>query len=108
MEPHTCANQVLPKAPALARVHLGARVFQIVILNEGAELRIPVVVRTADHLPREIGMVPPTARLEIAAAVGEVYSGRLRIVNADATAEIRLKSIEGWNRTLSFNKDSRR
>jgi hypothetical protein len=44
VESDTRANQVLPQIPTIAGVDLGARVNEVVVFDEGAELRGPIII----------------------------------------------------------------
>ena len=44
MEPQTCANQMLAQIATLIGIDLGARIIEVVVFNEGAELRSEIVI----------------------------------------------------------------
>jgi hypothetical protein len=44
MDPNTRAYEMLSQIAILIRVDLGARVIEVVVFNEGAELRGPIVI----------------------------------------------------------------
>src|SRR5207247_3561239 len=66
-------------------------IIEIVVLNEGAELRSPIVVRARDDLPGEIRVTLPAAGAEGAAGGADVGTSGFRIVNAHACPGIRLE-----------------
>ena len=72
MEPQTCANQVLPQIATLVSIDLGARIIEVVVFDEGAELRIPIVVGACDNLPGKVGMICASAGAKAAAGRAEV------------------------------------
>src|SRR6266853_6929064 len=96
MEPHTRANQVLPQIAALISFDLAARIIEVVIFNKGAELGSPIVISAANDLPREVGVTCPPASVDwdnTGHGVHNLDPRRLGIVNANAAAGIRLKSL---------------
>ena len=82
---------MLPQIAILIRIKLGARIIEIVVLNEGAELRSPIVVRARYDLPGEIRVTLPAACAEGAAGGADVGTRGFRIVNAHACPGIRLE-----------------
>jgi len=94
VEPHTRSNQVLSKVPTFARFELSACVIEIVVFDKSAEFRIPIVIRAGDDLPRKIGMACATACAEVAARAMKIESGGFRIVDADTSADVGLKSAK--------------
>ena len=44
MEPQTCANQMLAQIATLIGIDLGARIIEVVVFNESAELRSEIVI----------------------------------------------------------------
>ena len=95
VEPHPGADKVLPQIPTFTRFELGTRVIEIVVFEESAPLRIPIVIRPGNYLPGKIGMACPAARAEVAASAVEIKPSRFRIVNSDTAADVGLESVEG-------------
>ena len=73
METNACAKQVLAKIAVLARIDLRAAVIEIVVLNERAPLGIPVVVRSGNNLPGEVGVAGPAAGAEVSSRTAKVH-----------------------------------
>jgi len=95
MEAQARANQVLPQIATLTGIDLAARIDEVVIFDEGAELRIPIVICACDYLPRKIRVVFPSASVDwdtTGYGVLNLDPGRFGIVNADPAPGIRLKS----------------
>ena len=91
MEPHTRANQVLPQIAALISFDLAARIIEVVVFNEGAELRSPIVIRAGNDLPRQVCVTLTSAGAEATAGGADVDTRGFRVVNADPGAGIRLE-----------------
>ena len=71
VEPQTRANQLLPEIATLIGFDLGARIIEVVVFDEGAELRIPIVICACEHLPREVRVIVPSATVKGAAGSGD-------------------------------------
>src|SRR5438552_3604054 len=113
MEPQTCANQVLAQIATLIGIDLGARIIEVVVFNEGAELRGPIVICACDDLPREVRVTSSSAAVKGATGTGDVDARGFRIVNADPGPGIGLEPSERESRDevphkrASVNKASR-
>ena len=92
MEPQTRANQLLSQIASLVGIDLSARIIEELVFNKCAELRIPIVIRACDYLPRKIRVVFPSASAKGAARSSDVDTRGFGIVTADPAARIRLKS----------------
>ena len=92
MEPQTRANQLLPQIATLIGIDLGACIIEVVLFDEGAELRIPIVVCACDDLPREVRMTSSSAGVKAAAGSADVDTRGFRILNAHTPAP-----TYGWN-----------
>ena len=44
MEPEACADQVLPEIASVIGIDLGAGIIEVVVFDESAHLRSPIVV----------------------------------------------------------------
>src|SRR5947199_9443553 len=95
MEAETRANQLLDQFATLIVVDLCAGIIEVVVLDEGAELGIPIVIRAREYLPGQIGMACASAGAKAAARCAEVETRGFRIVNADPRTGIRLESSKG-------------
>jgi len=91
MEAETRANQLLAQIATLIGVDLCAGIIEVVVLDEGAELGIPIVIRAREYLPGQIGMACASAGAKTAARRAEVETRGFRIVNADPRTGIRLE-----------------
>ncbi len=113
MEPETSANQVLAQIATLTGVDLGARIIEVVILDEGAEFLGPIVVGAGDDLPGEIIVALTSAGAKAATRRAEVETRGFRIINADPRTGIRLESSkreprdEVAHKRTSVNKGGR-
>ena len=113
MEPQTCANQVLSQIATLIGLDLGARIIEVVVFDEGAELGIPIVVCARNHLPRQVRVTLPSAAVKGAARGADVDARGFRIIDAEPTPDIRLESSkresqdEVPHKRTSVNKASR-
>src|SRR5213592_1514484 len=63
---------MLAQIATLAGVDLCAGIIEVVVLDEGAELRIPIVVGACDNLPGKVGMICASAGAKAAAGRAEV------------------------------------
>ena len=95
MESQASADQVLPQVSTLAGFELRACVIEIVIFDKSAELRIPIVIRAGDNLPRKVSMALPAACPEAAASAIKIESGGFRIIDADTGADVGLEPVKG-------------
>src|SRR4029077_13846390 len=96
VEPDTGAHQVLPQIATLIGIDLAARVSEIVVFDKSGELRGPIIICACDHLPRKVRMICPPASVDwdtTGYGVLDLNTCRFGIVNADAAAGIRLKSL---------------
>src|SRR4030095_6707098 len=82
---------MLAQIATLTGVDLSAGIIEVVILDEGAELRSPIVVGAGDDLPGKIAVAFPATGAKAAARCGDVEAGGFRKVNADACAGVWLK-----------------
>jgi hypothetical protein len=90
-DPQTRPNQVLPQIATPIGVDLSAGIIEVVILDEGAELRCPIVVSACDDLPCNVRATLPSAAVKGVAGSGDVDVRRFRIVDADPGPAY------GWN-----------
>src|SRR6266487_5921609 len=113
MEPQTCANQVLPQIATLIGFDLGARIIEVVVFDEGAELRSPIVICACNNLPCQVRVTFPSAAVKGTTGTGNVDARGFRKVNADPGPGIRLESSKRESRDevphkrASVNKASR-
>ncbi len=104
---------MLAQIATLTGVDLGAGIIEVVILDEGAELRGPIVVGAGYDLPGEIVVALTSAGAKAAARRAEVETRGFRIVNADPRTGIRLESSkreprdEVAHKCTSVNKGGR-
>lgn len=92
VDPNTRAYEVLTQIAALIGIDLGARVIEVMVFNERAELRGPIVICACDDLPRKVRMTLPTASIKGAKASSvELGTRGFRVINANASSGIRLK-----------------
>src|SRR6184192_261740 len=82
---------MLPHITTVIRIDLGAGVIEIMVFDERAELRSPIVVRACDDLPREVRMTLPASGAKSAIRALKVGTRGFRKVNADPGASIRLE-----------------
>jgi len=76
VETETRANQVLPQITSLIGFDLGARIIEVVVFDERAELRSPIVICPCNNLSGQVRVTlalahtPSDARFSSAAAAG--------------------------------------
>ncbi len=95
VETEASPNQVLPQIATLIRIDLGARIIEVVVFDEGADLGGPIVICACDHLPGEVRVISPSASVEYGITgfgVHNVDPCGFGIVNADSAPDIRLES----------------
>src|SRR5215471_12286736 len=93
-EPHTSANQVLPQITTLVRIDLGARVIEVVVFDKRGPLLIEKVIRAGNHVPRQVRMTLPPARVDRRSAscwILNLDARRFCEVNANPGPGIRLE-----------------
>src|SRR3954447_13864941 len=86
---------MLPQIATFVRVDLGARIIQVLVFNERAELRSEIVIRSCDHLPGKVCMTSPSAGTEASVRPAEVEPRRFRIVDADSCPGVWLEFSKG-------------
>ena len=75
---------MLPQIATPIGVDLSAGIIEVGILDEGAELRGPIVVCACDDLPCNVRVTLPSAAVEGVAGSGDVDVRRFRILDSDA------------------------
>jgi hypothetical protein len=98
MEPQTCANQLLPQIATLIGIDLSARIIEELVFDEGAKLRIPIVICAGNNLPREVRVTFSSAAVKCATRALELATSGFGIVNANPGADIRLESSKRESR----------
>jgi len=73
---------MLPQIATLIGIDLGACIIEVVVFDEGAELRIPIVVCAGNNLPREVRVTSPATCAEGTVGSADVDTRGFRIVNA--------------------------
>src|SRR5207249_2766005 len=88
-------NEVLPQIATLIGVNLGARIIEVMVFDEGAKPRSPIVIGACNDLPCKVRVIFPSAGAKGAVRGGDINTRGFRIVNADARSDVRLESSKG-------------
>src|SRR3954447_13704567 len=86
---------MLAQIAVAARIDLSAGIVKVMVFDKSTELRRPIVVRACDNLPGEVRMIFPSAGAEVSVRAAEIESCGFGIVNANASAGVRLKFSKG-------------
>src|SRR5436190_16225120 len=86
---------MLAQIAIAARIDLSASIIKVMVFDKRAELRRPIVVCSCDNLPGEVRMIFPSAGAEVSVRAAEIESCGFGIINANASAGVRLKFSEG-------------
>ncbi len=64
VETETRANQVLPQITSLIGFDLGARIIEVVVFDERAELRSPIIICPCNNLSGQVRLTSPSAAVK--------------------------------------------
>ena len=83
-----------PRLRSVTGIDLAARILEVFVFDEGADLRAEVVIRACHNVPRQISMssVPDGIEGSTGCIHGETGAGR--VVHADAGSDIRLETAK--------------
>ena len=98
VETEASPNQVLPEIATLAGLDLGARIIEVVVFDEGADLGRKIVICACDNLPGEVRVISPATVIKSTVGSLELRTRGFRIVNADPGPDIRLESSKRESR----------